>query len=72
VLTVSISILARMFVWLASSVPKLRELAEDVVEGASILAVDTRSGCLAEAEDLRVRLETGLIGADAVAEIGRS
>ena len=50
--------------------PDMRELADDLVAAAAILAVDTRAGCLAEAEDLKSPIGKGLVATDAVTEMG--
>jgi ornithine cyclodeaminase/alanine dehydrogenase-like protein (mu-crystallin family) len=53
-----------------SATPSHRELDSDVLERASVIAVDTREGALSEAGDLVVPIAEGRLSPERVFELG--
>lgn len=50
--------------------PGKRELDSDTIARCDVIAADTRAGCLAEADDLRVPIDEGRIAKERIAELG--
>jgi ornithine cyclodeaminase len=47
-----------------------RELDSETVAGCAVIAADTRAGCLAEADDIRIPISEGRISVERVVELG--
>ncbi len=55
---------------IGSHSPNKRELDSETVAACAVIAADTREGCLAEADDVRVPIREGRLAAERVVELG--
>jgi len=55
---------------IGSHSPNKRELDSETVAGCAVIAADTREGCLAEADDVRVPIAEGRLGPERIVELG--
>jgi ornithine cyclodeaminase/alanine dehydrogenase-like protein (mu-crystallin family) len=56
---------------IGSHSPGKRELDSETVTACAVIAADTRAGCLAEADDVRVPIEEGTLDPARVVELGQ-